>query len=213
MSDEFMSEISERDLIRELEFENARLTNYFDYLYRTLQFTFVAIVAVFLAAADIYNSSGPSEQDKWIFFSILLYYVLPACIYVFGCMYIFNVYALSICGKRAEDIHKLIYDNKKIETCIKGDIDLIKKYVISDRKITFLTYGVCLGFYIVCPLASITIALFCSKLCMIWMIVLASVFYIIYIIIITIVIVNLVYPFFFNDKTKKRDVAIKRKAD
>ena len=43
-----MNEITKEDMIREFDFEYKREQSYFDYMYRSVQFSFVAIVAVFL---------------------------------------------------------------------------------------------------------------------------------------------------------------------
>ena len=78
------------------DLEHSRCENYFDRMYRTIQFTFVALIAiaVFTFSNDLSNWS----------IALMLSFVLPAVIYVFGIMFSYNAYALAIYGKRASVI-------------------------------------------------------------------------------------------------------------
>ena len=142
------------DLIREFNFEHGRAQDYFEYMYKIVEFAFVAIISVVVAASQLY---APDEYS--FFFSILLSYILPICIYTFGTMYIYNVYALSICGKRAEDLHHAIYDSDLYKGINESLLIVINQYIISNRKVTLLSYGVTLGFFLFVPAASHIIAM------------------------------------------------------
>ena len=98
------------DLIREFEFEHARCQHYFELMYKVIQFTFAAIIAVVVVVFQ-----GNSNEQ---YGALLLMLVLPVCIYVFGALYAFNAYALAVGGDRAEAIHEKIYENER-ETFLK----------------------------------------------------------------------------------------------
>lgn len=141
-------EENKADIFREFELEHNRCQAYFDLMYRTLQFVFVAIVA--LAVCAFTNDADPELKN------LILCLVLPICIYVFGIMYTYNAYALTVCGKRAEVLHSKAFH------CVEEEqneheqefVGVLSKYVVTDRKITFVAYGVPLGFYLVMPAAS-----------------------------------------------------------
>lgn len=135
--------ICKDDLIRDLELENNRTKTYFDLMYKILQFTFVAIIALL---AIIFNSNINIFNLR-----ILLQYILPICMYVFGMMYIYNAYALAISGERAEILQFLIYEDIDDKNKFKS---IVSKYICTNRKITLISYGVPLGFYILMPFAS-----------------------------------------------------------
>lgn len=123
-----LKDITVDDLIREFDFEYKREQSYFDYMYRSIQFSFVAVVTVFIAASQLYE---PSDQKDPIFCYVLLSYVLPACIYVFGTMYVFNAYGLAVCGNRAAKLHKLICLGKQYKPdCFQTA--MIKKYFLTN---------------------------------------------------------------------------------
>lgn len=138
------------DIIRELELEHNRCQAYFDLMYRTLQFVFVAIVA--LAVCAFTNDADPELKN------LILCLLLPICIYVFGIMYTYNAYALTVCGKRAEMLHSEAFAYIAKWQSERGknsiSISVLSKYVVTDRKITLIAYGVPLGFYLVMPAAS-----------------------------------------------------------
>ena len=56
-----MNEITKEDMIREFDFEYKREQSYFEYMYRSVQFSFVAIVAVFITASELYT---PYSNNK-----------------------------------------------------------------------------------------------------------------------------------------------------
>lgn len=64
------------DLIREFEFEHNRCQSYFELMYKTLQFSFAAIVALLVFALGKENYQGNSIM--------IFQLILPICIYVFG---------------------------------------------------------------------------------------------------------------------------------
>ena len=69
-------------------------------------------------------------------------------------MYAYNAYLLAILGKKAEILHYRLYKCKR-----SHDHNLnsaMKKYVISNRFVTLLAYGVPLGCFLAIPFASIS---------------------------------------------------------
>lgn len=141
--------MKEIDYFREFTFEHGRCQSYFDLMYKTLQFTFAAIITVFGIAFGFLS-------DKAEYAALMFFYILPVCLYVFGVMYAYNAYALAVCGKRAEILHKKVYCD--VEETDEATL-ILKKYVNSSRFITLISYGVPLGFYFVIPLASILYSL------------------------------------------------------
>ena len=136
-------------MIGAFNLEHNRCENYFDRMYRTIQFTFVAMIAIALFAFD-----SETNENTAIF---MFYFVFPVTLYVFGILFAYNAYAITIYGKRATVILRELYPlknkNKK-----PFDIDYILHiYVGTDRKVTLLSYGVPLAFYLLTPLASIII--------------------------------------------------------
>lgn len=141
-----------KDLIWAFEFEHGLTKNYFDLMYRSLQFTFAAIIAVLVVAYQKDIESGAA--------SLFLTLVLPVCTYVFGVLYAFNAYALAVSGKRAEIVRIHIFPNKSSFTLMHkyNDEALIKvlfTYVGNKRTISLISYGVALGCFLLAPLTSI----------------------------------------------------------
>ncbi len=95
---------SQQELIKELEFEVKRCSQYFDLMYRTLQFTFILISALIVF---VFQKNISSENSF-----LILCLVLPVCTYVFGILYTYNAYALSVGGEKCELIHSYIYSHK-----------------------------------------------------------------------------------------------------
>jgi len=126
--------------------------------------------------------------------ALIFCYVLPVCLYVFGIMYAYNAYAMTLSGERAEKMHKKIYEKTNWED-FKSDIS---KYVISNRWITMFAYGTFLGFYIVIPPASIILSIEFFKIesSVFLYQVLPFILLAIYYIILTIIIFQIVKPFF-----------------
>lgn len=179
------------DLIREFEFEHNRCQSYFDLMYKTLEFSFAAIVAI------VVLGFGMCDVQKDIptkYTALIFCYVLPVCLYVFGIMYAYNAYAMTLSGERAEKMHKKIYEKSNWED-FKSDIS---KYVISNRWITMFAYGTFLGFYIVIPPASIILSIefFKVESSVFLYQVLPFILLAIYYIILTIIIFQIVKPFF-----------------
>lgn len=144
------------DLIREFEFEHARCQHYFELMYKVIQFTFAAIIAVVVVVFQ-----GNSNEQ---YGALLLMLVLPVCIYVFGALYAFNAYALAVGGDRAEAIHEKIYENERetflkehdnMEDSLESFDKIFQSYVINSRYRSLVAYGVALGCFIVAPAFSI----------------------------------------------------------
>lgn len=140
----------QKDLERMLNLEHTRGENYFDRMYRVLQFTFAALIAI---AVFSFGKESPALSKM-----LMLKFVIPAFIYVFGILFTYNTYALSICGKRATILLHALHNypekgqsNDSVET-------ILRTYVGTDRKMSFLAYGVPLMFYILVPLISILIS-------------------------------------------------------
>lgn len=152
MSSKNTMNISKDDLIREFEFENNRCMFYLDFMYKILQFTFTADIALLTIAFSEKILSGSDVA------SIFLELILPICTFVFGIMYAFNAYVLAVCGERAEMLHLKIYSCFTAGGEMSGDekslYDNLCRYVIADRKVSLISYGVPLGFYLVIPWAS-----------------------------------------------------------
>lgn len=141
---------SSDDIKRELDASLASEKNYFELMYQTLQFSFAAIIAVAGFAFAFFDENANAMN----YCSLLFSYVLPGCLYVFGIMYAYNAYALAICGKKSEILHRKLYATKK-----SNDTEfesMMKKHVISNRWVTLFAYGVPLGCFIVVPIASIS---------------------------------------------------------
>lgn len=205
-----MCDSNKNDLIREFEFEHNRCQSYFDLMYKTLEFSFAAIVAIVVLGFGMCDVQKeiPTEYTALIFC-----YVLPVCLYVFGIMYAYNAYAMTLSGERAEKIHKRIYEKLNIKD-FKSDIS---KYVISNRWITMFAYGTFLGFYIVIPPASIALSIkfFTVESSLFWYKVLPFILLAIYYIILTIIIVQIVKPFFAIQKPQavEEGIGSKEKVD
>lgn len=153
------------DLIREFEMEHARSNHYFGLMYKTLQFAVATISALVVVA---FTKSEP--QDSTNMFSICLTCIIPVCTYIFGILFAFNAYALAVCGKRAEELHKKIVSWDKLKasdelsTYSTKEEDphffaTLEKYVISNRVVTLISYGVPLMFFFIVPFFSIIIGL------------------------------------------------------
>lgn len=144
--------VTRDDLIREFQLEHARSEYCFDRMYKILQFTFAAIIAIAIFA---FNKQIVQDYTKLF----MLSYVLPAVSYVFGLMFLHNAYSLSVCGKRAITIRKEIYcDLKENESKSKYSLNnVLYNYVSADRKIAFVAYGSITAFYLLLPLFSILI--------------------------------------------------------
>lgn len=136
------------EYFREFEFENKRADGYFDLMYKIFQFTFALVVALL---AIVF-----SDKTLPIYSNLILRYVLPICLYVFGIMYTYNAYALAICGERAEKLHQKIYEDADIKQFRDRNFySVLSKYVATNRIITLLSYGLALGFYLTIPIASV----------------------------------------------------------
>lgn len=147
--------VQKSDLLGELKQENIRCEKYTSYMYQVLQFTVLAVIA--LAVCDF--SRDVTDEG----FKIIFLLVLPICFYVFGIMYVFNAYALAQCGVRESMIHTALFDRrdqsneKDLVDIDENDFNLLKKYVVADRWVSIISYGVPLGFYFVLPALSICV--------------------------------------------------------
>ena len=130
----------------ENDIETKRAQSYFDLMYRIMNFAFAALTAFIALTGALFNIEKNTDQLKILAFS----YFIPVSMSVFGIMFAYNAYALAVCGRRAEKIHFLLHLNEEYPI-FENDI---KKWVVADRKINLLSYGVPLGFFIVVPLAS-----------------------------------------------------------
>ena len=146
-----MCDSKKNDLIREFEFEHNRCQSYFDLMYRILEFSFAAIAAIVVLGFGMCDAQQKIPQQ---YISLIFSYVLPVCLYVFGVMYTYNVYAMIICGARAAIIHKEIYSTTELNS-LKTTMS---EYIISNKLVSALSYGVALCFYLAVPLASIIIS-------------------------------------------------------
>ncbi len=153
--------IEKADLIRELENESSRCSQYTAHMYQVLQFTFVAIIALAVCGfSDNVTDDG---------FKVIFRLVLPICFYIFGTLYAFNACALAKCGKREEIIHFALFKRMEITngaemiSLDKDESSLIARNVVVDRWVSMIAYGVTLGFYLILPAASVAIGYVVNK--------------------------------------------------
>lgn len=140
------------DIIREFEFEHNRCQSYFDLMYRILEFSFAAIAAIVVLGFGLLENFDKGITNYHV--ALIFAYVLPICIYVFGTMYLYNIYAMIICGARAGKLHKEIYLTDEL-----GELNsTMSEYIISNKLVSILAYGVSLGFYLAVPIASIIVS-------------------------------------------------------
>lgn len=145
-----LKNISPEDLIWVFEFEHGRTQTYFDLMYRSLQFTFAAAIAVIVVAFRTDIEIGAA--------SLLLTLILPVCIYIFGMLYALNAYSLAVCGKRAEIIRGQIFCdtiNQSSDNVPEDVKEILVTYVGNKRFISLISYGVALGCFIVAPIVSL----------------------------------------------------------
>lgn len=163
-----MNKYTREDVIREFELANNACQSYFNYMYKVLQFSFASIIAIIVAASQLFNVNDPNiEYIK----AIVLSYILPITTYIFGVMYAYNAYALTVCGKRAELLHREIYTFERKENTNEQNIEYrdvkqfqqITTHITTDRKITFWSYGLQLMFYLCFPLSSNIFSLILSN--------------------------------------------------
>lgn len=191
-----MCDSKKSDMIREFEFEHNRCQSYFDLMYKILEFSFVAIVGIIVLG---FGMCDIQQKIPTKYIALIFCYVLPVCLYVFGIMYAYNAYAMTLSGERAEEIHRKIYENLNWED-VKSDIS---KYVITNRWITMLAYGTFLGFYIFVPLASVILSIkFFEVEYAFWYKILPIALLAIYYIILSIIIVKIIKPFFSVENTQ-----------
>ena len=197
-----MNEIAKR----EFDFEHARCQGYIDCLYKTLEFTFAALIATVGVGFGVSNA-----KDQNTFGIAIFAYVLPICVYVFGVMYAYNSYALAICGKRAEELHGRMYT---IATQDRDFHNLVYKYVLANRFLTMLAYGVPLGFYLTIPFVSILYAIseYSKNEPILMSIVIPIGALGLYWIIMGILIIHIVYPHFSIDKIQRNNRRKARKS-
>ena len=190
---------------REFDFEHARCQGYIDCLYKTLEFTFAALIATVGIGFGFSSESNPDDFGVAVFS-----YVLPICIYVFGVMYAYNSYALAICGKRAEELHGRMYRFIGHDKCY---IDLVNKYVLADRIFTMLAYGVPLGFYLTIPIVSImySIVKYSADSSIFMSIVIPVCALIFYLLIMFVLIIHIINPHFSISKIQRKNRSIARR--
>ena len=139
------------DLILEFQLEVTRCQSYSDLLYKAIQFTFVAVIALVAAAVP-----GEEVGKSTVF---ILMICIPICVCVFGVLYAYNMYALGICGTRAEKIHQKIYSFEG-QNSVGGQMKsqeedpfsgVLTGYVISKKYLTVIAYSAMLLFFIAVP--------------------------------------------------------------
>lgn len=150
-----MGTYNKEDLIREFNIAKESCDSYFDYLYKVLQFSIAAIIAIIVAAAQLFGNDASGIENIDDIRAIILSYILPICTYIFGVMYAYNAYALTVCGKHAEQLHNKIYEFKSVgENKAISNCPDIKKYIVTNRSVTIFPYGLQLAFYMGFPVAS-----------------------------------------------------------
>ena len=97
-------DIDINELKHEFDLEVNRCQSYFELMYKTFNFSFAAIVALVGFVCSLYGIDTQPEYKDFLV-GVILYFAIPACLYVFGIMYTYNAYSLAVCGKRAERLH------------------------------------------------------------------------------------------------------------
>lgn len=140
---------SREDLIREYQFENSRADLYFDKMYQVSQFAAVAEVALLVFALGI----KPNENAMTSI--IMLGYICPAILYVFGLPFVYNWYSRILCGHRAEMIRYCLYNLKgENEKPAKSVIDdVMQNYVATGQRVSIMGYSAPFVIYALLPIA------------------------------------------------------------
>lgn len=202
-----METYNKEDVIREFNIAKERCDSYFDYLYKVLQFSIAAIIAIIVAAAQLFGHDASGIKNIDDIRAIILSYILPICTYIFGVMYAYNAYALTVCGKHAEMLHNKIYEFKS-EGEIKdiSNYPNIKKYIVTNRSVTIFPYGLQLAFYMGFPLASNAFsAVLCENISNFFFYrILPFIFTGLYLSIVLIIIVNIAKNFFIKDDVSEK---------
>ncbi len=179
-------------IISEYDDANRRADKYFDFMYKTVQIFFAAIMTIIVFAL---------KDTEGLMYQLLLLLIIPIIIYVFGLFYCYNNYAIS----------KLSFFQKICEYKIKILSNLINgmnaylgwTYFVAKKKDAFiLPYGTLLAFFIVLPIGCILLSFFDLKsevFLMLWpveaikqaLLILSTVCYLIYIIFLCVIIYQL----------------------
>ena len=187
MSNDNLNKLCNSSFYNEFKLADECCARYFDFMYKILQFSFAAIIAVVGIGFGFFNNNVKTSHYCALIFS----YVLPICLYVFGTMYAYNAYGLSIYGKKAELLHRKLCAEDELYETLGATMN---QYVITNRVVASIAYGVPLLFYIFMPCLSICFS--CSIPgaidALFWDHILAAIFYIAYVIIISLIIVPLV---------------------
>ena len=190
-------DVTPKELFEEFIFEDKRADGYFDRMYRIFQFTFALLVSLLVFALGL---NLPDEYRN-----VTLQYILPISLYVFGIMYAYNAYALAMCGKRAEILHQAIYKDTNLDIFDDDLKTQLSNYVITDRKVTMISYGLALGFYYTIPILSVFVGMhFTYMYEHILYKILPYVFYGIYFILESIVVANIINPHWSIPKIQKK---------
>ncbi len=194
-----MAKYCRNDIIREFEIAQNGCRSYFDYMYKTSQFSFAALIAIVVMTTQLINKTDAGYANAVL--KIVLVYVLPIFTYIFGIMYTYNAYGLAVCGKRAEIMHRKIYE-MGFEADINdgGFSDELIKYVSTDRRVTLIGYGVQLTFYFLFPFSSIVVS---NYFCIVtghkfFFSILPYIFYIVYFAMMSLIVVMIAKNFFLN---------------
>lgn len=145
---------SREDLIREYQFENSRADLYFDKMYQVSQF------AAATEAALLVFSLGIKPNENAMTGIIMLGYICPAILYVFGLTFVYNWYSRVICGHRAEMIRYCLYNlNGGNEKPAKSVIDdVMQNYVATAQRVSIMGYSGPFFMYAFLPIALVAMS-------------------------------------------------------
>ena len=146
---------SREDLIREYQFENSRADLYFDKMYQVSQFAAATEAALLVFALGI----KPNENAMTGI--IMLGYICPAILYVFGLTFVYNWYSRILCGHRAEMIRYCLYNlNGGNEKPAKNVIDdVMQNYVATAQRVSIMGYSGPFFMYAFLPIALVAMSL------------------------------------------------------
>ena len=190
----------QEDILRELELADRNCQRYFDRMYKILEFTFAAIIAIVSVGFGFYTKDKVDD-----FVSYLFLYVIPVCMYVFGVLYLYNGYALSVYGLSAEILHSKIYETKgsrqkEFDKCMRN-------YVLTLPSLTVLSYGLTVVFFVLFPRASIWFGasdIFVSSDTLNRHIIIAKVWYYIYVVVAAILVGVIIHNKFIKLRNIKK---------
>ena len=138
------------DIRNEFELAASDCQRYFERMYKIIDFSAVAIIALLGIGCNIF-------AEDIVAACLVFGYFLPGCVGVFGMLYAYNAYALAACGKKAELLHGLLYEGETGKT--EKINAAMNRYIVTDDVAKIIAYGVVLAFYMLIPAVSVAFTL------------------------------------------------------